>query len=140
MQQVKRGSFEGSPEPQVPGSRPFLVENDTLQRVQVQLAGEEDGGRKHMVSDCHGDQDGLCLVPAHSGSGAGRKGLSMLRMRKGVLESFSKLPKWPVILSEEQHIEGCSQMRRRVGRAGWEPEDTYLVQSGWGRQTQGVAS
>lgn len=49
-QQVKRASFEGSPGPQLPGSRPFVAKNHTLQRVHIQLAREEKGGRKHRMS------------------------------------------------------------------------------------------
>lgn len=56
-------------------------------------------------------------------------------MRKRISESFSKPPRWSVTLSKEQYVEGCSEMKKRVGRTGWESEDTYLVQSEQRRQT-----
>lgn len=88
-----------------------------------------------MMSDYHGEQEGLHLLPAHSGSDTGRKDLSMSQMKQRISERFSKPPRQSVTLSEEQHMEGCSEMQRRVGRTRWESEDTYLVQGEQGRQT-----
>lgn len=141
-QDTQQVSFEGSLGPQILGSRLFPAENHILRRVHIQLAGEEGGrrreekgGRKHMMSDYHGEQEGLHLLPAHSGSDTDRKDLSMLQMKKRISESFSKPPRWSVTFSEEQNMEGCSEMQNRVGRTRWKSEDTYLVQGEQGRQT-----
>lgn len=86
-----------------------------------------------MMSDYHGELEGLHLLPAHSGSDTGRKDHSMLETRKRISQSFSTPPRWSVTLSEEQHMEGYSEMGK--GWEGLESEDTYLVQGVQGRQT-----